>query len=88
MSWSISLIGNPSLIAGALEKESERLTGESKVEFDAAKAHLQALLKENFSPLNSLVRLTASGHGYKKEGLDVYRQCYVTLEPLTGTLVE
>lgn len=83
MSWSVTLIGNPDNIAKALEKESEILSGNSKVEFDAALPHLLGLVKENFNTVQPpVLKIVASGHGY-----DNYRNCLVHIEHLTGKLV-
>lgn len=71
MSWSFNAIGKPALIAQALEEESKRLSGQSKVEFDAAKPHLVELLNNNFATSGSgynepLVQFEASGSGMAK----------------------
>jgi len=78
MSWSFSAIGTPEKIVEALETESGRLTGESKVEFDAAKPHLAALLRENRSEGATpvVLNLSASGHGSGEK----YRNCSVKIE--------
>lgn len=83
MSWSIVLIGKTENIVKALEEQSEKLSGGSKVEFDAALPHLVGLLNQNFTNEgNPVMQLTANGHGY-----DTYRQCNVELKSLGGQLV-
>lgn len=62
MSWSISLFGKPDKIVEALKAESEKQSGQSKVEFDAALPHMSALVSQNFGD-DYPVQLTASGHG-------------------------
>jgi hypothetical protein len=88
MSWSKTLIGNPQNIVDALKAESEKLEGQSKVEFDAALPHMVGLLEQNFSVTQiPVVKLTASGHGYTENGEHKQRQCLVQIENLYGTLV-
>ena len=87
MSWSICFIGKPEKVAEALEKESEKMTGESKVEYDSALPHFTALVKENFGNDLQLLKITASGHGYKNNNEPVNRQCQVNIESVYGTLV-
>lgn len=91
MSWSVNLIGKPAAVAAALEEESGRLTDQSKVEFDAAKPHLVALVLENFANAEGytepIVQLEASGHGYARETEQVQRNLQVKLTPLYGKLV-
>lgn len=83
MSWSITFIGKPENVAIALEKESEKLNGQSKIEFDSALPHLIALVKENFGTYVPVIRLTANGHGVG----EVSRNCQVNLEFLGGSIV-
>lgn len=95
MSWSVLLIGTPANIAKALEDESAKLDGQSKIEFDAAKPHLAALVLENFANaepyITPLVQLEAGGHGYATGTPDntqqVYRTIQVKITPLYGRLV-
>ncbi len=83
MSWSVTFIGKTENIAKALEEQSAKMEGLSKVEFDAALPHLIGLVNQNYSNNgNPVMRITASGHGY-----DTYRQCTVTLEHTGGVLV-
>src|SRR6478752_5471343 len=64
MSWSVYFIGTPAAIVTALHKESNRLTGDSKEEFDKAKPHLIALVESNFNTnqVNTAYKLEAAGH--------------------------
>lgn len=94
MSWSVALIGNPSKIAAALDKESARLEGQCKLEFDAALPHLKGLLAENFVADDAtpgypdpVLHLTAAGSGYQAGGKQVYRTCLAKIESLHGQLV-
>ena len=85
MSWSISFIGKPEKVVEALQKQSETLTGESKIEYDSALPHLVGLVNENFGTPYS-VKIAASGHG------TVYtdrsdRQLSASIELVYGLLV-
>lgn len=82
MSWSIQLIGNPENICAALDAESERLTGQSKDEFDAALPHLKALVGQNVSETQlPVLNLTASGHGNKPTTGAGYNNVSCKIEP-------
>lgn len=98
MSWSFSAIGTPEKIAAALDEESGKLSGQSKVEFDDAMPHLQALLRQNFVAEGSgytppLVEFSASGSGSALTPRDpdggltgevkqLQRQCSVAIKPM------
>lgn len=62
MSWSFSAIGKPANVAAALKKHGEALTGQCKLEFDAALPHLVGLVEQNFS---------ADGSGYGEPIIDI-----------------
>lgn len=85
MSWSFYAIGTVEKLSEALEKESERLTGFSKEEFDAAKPHLVGLLSQNVNV--GAVQLEASGHASKKDGKIDYANCSVNIKTLGQILV-
>lgn len=87
MSWSIQLIGKSENVADALLKESEKVSGQSKVEFDTALPHLIALVKENFGNPASLLKITANGHGYAVGDEQRNRNLNVTIENIYGTIV-
>lgn len=97
MSWSVIFAGNPSRIMQALKDESGKLSGQSKVEFDAALPSLIELLGNNFAREDSgynspLVRLRASGSGVAKTGADgepqqMQRTCSVSIEPFYESLL-
>lgn len=92
MSWSVQLIGKPEAVAAELDKVSESLSGQSRVEFDAAKPHLQGLVRQNFAKENTqfvapLVRLNASGSGTAYGDEQTQRTCMVTVEPLYGKVL-
>ena len=94
MSWSFSCLGKPSKVAEAIDKHSETLNGQSKVEFDDAKPHLMALVNENFAKQGTgysepTIDFEASGSGSfdvtKQE--HVQRNCTVSIKPVWKTLV-
>lgn len=83
MSWSIAYIGTPKKISEALQNHSTKLEGNSKIEFDAALPHLQALVQLNQNTAQDpIFKLTAAGHAYTG-----YSSCNVNIEPLPATLV-
>ena len=86
MSWSFNVAGTPEGIIKAMDGESLRLTGESRIEFDAAKPHLIGLLRLNVAAPTPAIRLTASGHAYKQsDGTVSYSNCSVRIEGI-GTI--
>jgi hypothetical protein len=44
MSWSVGFIGKPEKIAEALNAEANKLSGQSKKEFERALPHMTALV--------------------------------------------
>lgn len=91
MSWNVSFIGKPAAVARALKVESGELTGQSKIEYDAALPHLLGLVENNFCKPGhgneQLIRLNASGHGNAVGGDQVSRNCAAAVEPFYGNLV-
>jgi hypothetical protein len=87
MSWSVTFIGKPENVATALEQQSEKMDGQSKVEYDAALPHFVALVKENFGANAPIVKIAASGHGYAEGGEQKNRQCAVNIELIYGAIV-
>jgi hypothetical protein len=102
MSWSIQFVGAPDKVVAALEAQSEKFNGQSKVEYDDAKPHLIALVQQNFVAegedgfLAPLVRLQANGSGSAlAQKLDqkfdppkqIQRSMSVHLESIYGVLV-
>lgn len=47
MSWNAYYIGTPDKIVEALTKQSQSLTSNSKIEFDAALPHIIGLIQQN-----------------------------------------
>jgi hypothetical protein len=88
MSWSVDFIGSPDNIVAALEKESEKLTGPSKHEFDSVLPSLIRLVKQNHNKETPpVLKLTASGHADIINGEPIYSYCRANLEQVLGTLV-
>lgn len=94
MSWSFSAIGSPEKIAAALDGQSGKLNGQSKLEFDDALPFIKGLLAQNFggSP-GYLLRIDANGSGsaqvdpVSKEAKQVQRSCMVKIEPIYANLL-
>lgn len=84
MSWQVNFIGLPEKIDAALKAHSDKLTGASKEEFDAALPHFRSLLAQNYDLKNGnpVLQLIASGHGH--EG---YRTLSFELKWIGGSLV-
>lgn len=88
MSWSINFIGKPQNVINALNEHSTKLSDYSKEEYDNALPHLVGLVSQNFNKdHNILIKIAASGHGYKANGEEKYRTCAVTIEQIYGSLV-
>jgi len=87
MSWSISFIGAPEKIVTALQENSEKLSGQSKIEYDSALSSLVGLVKENFGGANQLLKINASGHGFANSVEQLTRQCTVSIEVFYSTLL-
>jgi hypothetical protein len=85
MSWSIQFIGKPEKVVEALQKQSETMNGDSKVEYDAALPHLVGIVKENFG-FDTLLKIVASGHGYST-GDKPNRTLTVNIESIYGVIV-
>lgn len=86
MSWSVIFIGKPENVSKALKEHSSKIDGYSKVEYDEALPHLEALVSQNFNtqyPDSLVVKIVASGHGQK----DSYGYCVSSIETLSGVLV-
>ncbi|MHB8362723.1 MAG: hypothetical protein ACYDBX_03835 [Patescibacteria group bacterium] len=91
MSWSIGFIGKPENIHAAIERESEKLSGQSKIEFDDAAPHLIALVEQNFNNQEGhfpiLLKIRAAGSGFADTGGQHNRSCTVLIEQFYENLV-
>lgn len=89
MSFSVSFIGKPDAIKNALAKESDRLTGQSKDEFDAVKPAIEAILDQNMNLGGdpSVLQVEANGHAKFLDGVKQYGNCSVKVARI-GILVE
>ncbi len=82
MSWSFSAVGKPGAICDALDRESSRLSGDSKTEFDAARPALQTLVAAN--NMRRSLCLKAHGHGAPGQSCAT---CNVTLESAPDVVI-
>lgn len=89
MSFSVSFVGKPDALKRALAAESERLTGQSKEEFDAVKPAIETILDQNVNLGGdpSVFRVDANGHANFKDGVKQYGNCVVNVQRV-GILVE
>jgi len=88
MSWSFNVVGKSADFPEFFDKESARLTGDSKTEFDEARPHLQALIGMNVNTnCQPLLSVNASGHASKKDGIVTYSNCSVEIKSLPGQLI-
>lgn len=77
------MMGTPEKVAAALEEHAGTLTGQSKVEYEAAAPHLAALVRQNFSQVPLVIKLDAAGSGgsgYTEGGVEKNRSVAVKLE--------
>lgn len=86
MSWNIAFIGKPENVATALQQHSEKLDGQSKVEFDNALPHIIGLVNQNYGQNVHNIKVLANGHGVKN-GEHSYGSCQVNIEFIAGTIV-
>lgn len=91
MSWSVTCIGTPEMIAADLDEQLRKLNGQSRLELADALPHLVALVMQNFTDTESgkeepLVRLEASGSGSSTglagtlDSRQLDRSCVVKIE--------
>lgn len=85
MSFSVSFVGKPDAIKRKLAAESERLTGQSKAEFDAVRPALETILDQNVG--DGVVQLNANGHASFTNDIKNYGNCNVEIRML-GKLAE
>ena len=84
MSFSVSFVGKPEAIKLKLVEESERLTSQSKEEFDAVKPALEIILDQQVG--DNVVSLNAYGHASFSNGIKTFGACSVDIKQL-GKLV-
>lgn len=88
MSWSVSVIGLPENVARYLEGyDREWCDCPSKLEYQAVKPHLLALVRQNFATetkdcIISPIKLVAKGSGSGDDGVPTSRRFGVTIEPI------
>lgn len=88
MSWSVTVIGEPEKVAVALEEHSRSLSGQSKIEFDDALPHLQAIVRQNFrnDGQGQIVELDANGSGTSQGDKQLNRSCSVKITSRYGRI--
>ena len=64
MSWSVNFIGSPTNVSKALEDHSGKITGQSKLEYDAALPYIKALVEQNVNNSYPIaIKVDANGSG-------------------------
>lgn len=91
MSWSVGFIGKAANVAAALAAASDKMSGQSKDEYDSVKDSLVNLVQKNFSsPGNygpQVVKINANGSGTTIDGKLVGSSCYVAIDPVYSEFV-
>lgn len=88
MSWSISLMGKPEKVVEALKAHSEKLNGQSKVEYDDALPNMLGIVQQNFGHETQLISVVANGHGsVNGEGKQLNRQVQMEIKAVYALLV-
>lgn len=82
MSFAIYIVGKPDALKRRLAEESERLTNQSKAEFDAVRPAIEAVIDANMP--DSVISVNASGHAYFEDGVKKQANCAVKVEPCGG----
>ena len=85
MSFSVRFVGKPEAIKRKLEEESNRLTDQSKAEFDAVKPALETILDQQIG--GNVVSLNANGYATFASGVKTFGNCHVEVKQL-GQLAE
>lgn len=83
MSWSVHFVGRRDNIIKALNEESDRLTGESKKEYDSYLSDLTNMVSANYNNYSEPV-LSLQAHGHRAEGMSSFG---IKLEYAVGNLV-
>lgn len=85
MSWNINFTGKAEKVVEAMKAEAEKLSGQSREEYESALPHLVGLVEQNVAvggnpEYPKMIVIQASGHGSKnKDGAWTERNCTVTL---------
>jgi hypothetical protein len=88
MSYSICFIVKSENVVKALRDHSEKITGQSKEEYDDVLPAFVKLVENNFNPqINGLVKIEASGHGTKVGDEYTQKYCAVNVSNIYGVLV-
>jgi hypothetical protein len=84
MSWSVNFIGTRDNIIKALNEHSEKLTGDSKKEYDSCLSDLTNLVSANYNNNGIAPALKLTAHGHRAEGMSSFG---ITLEHVGSSLV-
>lgn len=95
MSWSMNVMGTPKAIKQAIAREAKRLTGQSSVEFNEARPHLEALVDLNMAGTSGspgTIEFVANGHANFKTEADgtltkTFGSCSVNIKSTHLSLV-
>lgn len=71
MSWSVHFVGKRDNIIKALNEESDKMTGESKKEYDSYLSDLTNMVSANYNNQFEPV-LKLSAHGHRAEGMSSF----------------
>lgn len=69
-----------------LVEESERLSGQSKDEFDAVRPAIETILDQQVG--NGVIHVKANGHATFTDGKKTYGNCSVDVNPMGAQLAE
>jgi hypothetical protein len=84
MSWSVQLIGTTAKVAEALTAQAANLSGQSKEEYEKALPLLVGIVNLNFASVDTVVKVTANGHGYSANGQMVENTLNVDIQKIYG----
>lgn len=87
MSWNVQFIGKPEKVVEALNGHSEKLSGDSKTEYDKALPNLVSLCEQNFGNTEQCLKVVAAGHGWIKDGVPQHSNLTCSIETVYGVVV-
>lgn len=83
MTWSIQAVGKPAAVQAAIDKKLETETGGNQAEFAEVAPALKTLVGQCVGE-SIIVKLSASGHGYRDNGVKTAGNVSVALDQLYG----
>ncbi len=85
MSFGVNFIGTPDAIKRELAAYAERVTGQSKEEFDAVRPAIEAVIDRNIAQgVKPVLHVEAHGHATIVDGLTVYADAAVHVRRVSG----